>query len=186
MIKNILILLVAVVLLVIAAAAIAVFSTPTEFGVEREVTIERPRTEVFAYLKQLRNQNAWGPWYKKEPTMEQNFRGTDGQPGFVSHWKGTSEEVGEGEQEIKRIVENERVDTELRFLRPFESKADAYLITEDAAEGQTRVKWGFTGEMPRPMNLLLLVMDMDNEVGKDFEDGLASLKLILEKRADMQ
>jgi hypothetical protein len=186
MVKNVLIVVAAIVLLVIAAAAIAVFSAPTSFAVEREVTINRPKSEVFAYVKQLRTQNDWGPWFKKEPGMHQEHRGTDGEVGFVSYWKGSTDEVGEGEQEIMRIVEGERVDTQLRFLRPFESKADAYLITEDASEGQTRVKWGFTGDMPRPMNLLLLVMDMDAEVGKDFEEGLASLKVILENRDDMQ
>ena len=186
MVKNILVVIAAVVLLVIAAAIIAVFSTPTNFAVEREVTIDRPKAEVFAYLKQLRNQNNWGPWFKKEPNMHQEHRGTDGEVGFVSYWKGSTDEVGEGEQEIMRIVDGERVDTQLRFMRPFESKADAYLITEDPVEGQTRVKWGFTGDMPRPMNLMLLVMDMDAAVGKDFEEGLTSLKSILENRADMQ
>ena len=185
MVKNVLVVIAAVVLLIIAAAIIAVFSTPTNFAVEREVTINRPKAEVFAYLKHLRNQNHWGPWFKKEPTMQQDFRGTDGQVGFVSHWKGSTDEVGVGEQEIIQIVEGERVDTQLRFLRPFESKADAYLITDAAPDGQTRVKWGFTGDMPRPMNLMLLVMDMDAAVGKDFEDGLASLKVILENKDDM-
>lgn len=114
--------------------------------------------------------------------MKQQYRGTDGEVGFVSHWTGTNDDVGEGEQEIKRIVEGERIDTELRFIRPFESKADAYLITESAGENQTRVKWGFSGTMPRPMNLFLLVVDMDAAVGKDFEEGLASLRSILESK----
>lgn len=35
--------------------------------------------------------------------------------------------------------------------------------------------------MPRPLNIMCLVIDMDKEVGKDFEEGLTSLKTILEK-----
>jgi hypothetical protein len=47
---------------------------------------------------------------------------------------------------------------------------------------QTKVKWGFTGSMPRPLNMMLLVMDMDQAAGKDFGEGLASLKSIMESR----
>lgn len=182
MIKKILIGLIAVVLVLAAAVLVLVFSVSDSFSVEREVTINKPRPEVFAYLRLIKNQSVWGPWFKKEPTMKQEFRGTDGEVGFVASWNGTTDDVGEGEQEITRIVQGERVDTQLRFKRPFESEADAYLTTEDAPDGQTRVRWGFKGSMPRPMNLLLLFLDMDKEIGKDYEEGLATLKSILENQ----
>lgn len=181
MFRKILFGLIGAAVIIIAVVAILAFAVSDSFSVEREVTINRPRAEVFAYLRLIKNQSVWGPWFKKEPTMKQEFRGTDGEVGFVAYWNGTTDDVGEGEQEIKRIVDGERVETQLRFIRPFESKADAYLITEDSGEGKTRVRWGFTGLMPRPMNLLLLVMDMDKEIGKDFDEGLANLKTILEK-----
>lgn len=181
MIKKILIAVVAIVVLLIAVVAVVSFVTPTDFKVERDVTINKPKDEVFSYIKSLKNQNEWGPWAKKDPAMKQDFRGTDGTVGFVSAWSSTKDDVGEGEQEIKKIVEGERVETELRFKKPFESKADAYMITEAAGDSQTKMKWGFTGSMPRPLNLMLVVMDVDKEVGKDFGEGLASLKTILEK-----
>lgn len=182
MIKKILIALAAIVVLIIGAAVVAVFMTPTDFRVEREITINKPKEQIYAYAKMLKNQNDWGPWYKKEPTMKQEFRGTDGEVGFVSAWKGTTDQVGEGEQEIKKLVPNERIDTELRFKQPFESKSDAYMILEPAGENQTKVKWGFTGSMPRPMNVFMLIVDMDKEVGKDFDEGLTSLKRIMEAK----
>ncbi|MFN2412237.1 MAG: SRPBCC family protein [Pyrinomonadaceae bacterium] len=181
MIKKILIALVAIVVLLVAVVAVVSFVTPTDFRVERETTINKPSAEVFSYAKILKNQNEWGPWHKKDPQMQQEFRGTDGQPGFVSAWKGNSD-TGEGEQEIKRIVENERIETELRFKEPFESRADAWFTTDALGENQTKVKWGFSSSMPRPLNVMLAVMDMDKMAGKDFEEGLASLKSIMEKR----
>lgn len=182
MIKKIIIALVAIVVLLVAAIAVTSFVAKTECKVEREITINKPKAEIYNYVKVLKNQNDWGPWYKKEPTMKQEFRGTDGTVGFVTHWTGQSDEVGEGEQEIKKLVENERMDTELRFIRPFESKADAFLILEPVNESQTKVKWGFTTKFPRPMNIMFLVMDMDALIGKDFADGLSSLKTIMEKQ----
>ena len=182
MIKKILLALVAVLVLLVGAAVIAVMMAPTDFRVEREITINKPRSQIYAYAKNLKNQNEWGPWFKKEPTMKQDFRGTDGEVGFVSHWVGTKEEVGEGEQEIKKLIPDERIETELRFKQPFESTMNSYLTLDKIGENETRVKWGFTGSMPRPFNLFMLVMDMDKEVGTDFEQGLGSLKAIMEKQ----
>lgn len=182
MIKKLIAALVAIVILLVAAVVIASFVTPTDFRIERETTINKPKADVYSYVKMLKNQNEWGPWYKKEPTMKQEFRGTDGTVGFVSYWNGKDEQVGEGEQEIKKLVENERIETELRFKRPFESRADCFLTLESADETHTKVKWGFSSSMPRPMNVMLLVLDMDKEVGKDFADGLANLKAIMEKQ----
>lgn len=182
MIKKIIIALALLVVVLIGVVLAAAFMSPTDFKVERETTINKPQAEIYNYARLLKNQNEWGPWFKKEPTMKQEFRGTDGEVGFVSSWKGTTEQVGEGEQEIKKLTPSSRIDTELRFKKPFESKADAYLTLEPVSENQTKVKWGFTGSMPRPLNLFMLVMDMDKEVGKDIGDGLASLKTIMESR----
>lgn len=46
----------------------------------------------------------------------------------------------------------------------------------------TIVKWSFEGSMSYPMNLMLLFVDMDAELGKDLKGGLDNLKAILEKR----
>ena len=182
MIKKILIAVGVLIVILVFAVAAAVMLTPTDFAVERDVVINKPRAEVFAYAKLLKNQNDWGPWARRDPAMKQEFVGADGAPGFVSKWTSQDPNVGSGEQEIRKIVPNERIDTELRFKEPFESKADSYLITEDAGEGKTKVRWGFTGSMPRPMNVMLLAVDMDKEIGKDFDEGLASLKRILESQ----
>ena len=42
--------------------------------------------------------------------------------------------------------------------------------------------WGFSGKNKFPMNIMMLFMSMDKMVGKDFEEGLATLKKQLENR----
>ena len=180
MLKKTLITIGLLMVLVVAGVVVTAMVMPTECKVEREVTINRPKAAVFDYVKYLKHQNTWGPWYKKDPAMKQEFRGNDGFVGFVSSWKSDNDDIGAGEQEIKRIVEGERIETELRFKEPFESKADAHLITEATGSDTTKVKWGFTTSVPRPMNLMMLVADMDALVGKDFQEGLDNLKAILE------
>jgi hypothetical protein len=114
--------------------------------------------------------------------MKKSYKGTDGTVGFISRWESNKKEVGWGEQEIKKITEGERIDFELRFIKPFEATEPAYMTTEAVNENQTKVVWGFSGHMNYPMNLMLLFMDMEEMIGGDLETGLNDLKTILEQR----
>ena len=112
--------------------------------------------------------------------MEKKFTGVDGEVGAISYWNG-NKDVGEGEQEITKIVEGKRVEGELRFMKPFKSTSDSYLDLVELGNGKTKVTWGFKGESKFPMTIMMLFMNMDKAVGKDFEEGLLNLKSILEK-----
>ena len=81
---------------------------PKSYDVNRAISINKPLPEVFQYLKLLKNQDNWSPWAEKDPNMNKTFKGTDGEIGFVSAWVG-NKDVGEGEQEITGIIENEVV-----------------------------------------------------------------------------
>lgn len=153
---------------------------PKDFQVEREVVINRPKAFVYENLKFIKNHDSWSPWVKRDPQMTKSYKGTDGTVGFIYSWSGNSE-VGVGEQEIKKIVEGERIETELRFKEPFEDSSQAYLITETVGENQTKVRWGMVGKSPFPINILCLIMNATKKIGNDFEEGLGSLKTNLEK-----
>jgi hypothetical protein len=101
--------------------------------------------------------------------------------GSILKWESEHPDVGAGEQEIKKIVDGERIEVELRFKKPFESTSIGHTITESVGEDKTKVKWGFEGSMPRPMNIMLLFMDIEQQAGKEFEEGLGMLKSVLEK-----
>ena len=165
----------------VALILIIAMLTKKDYGVIREVIISKPKSVVFEYVKLLQNQDNFSVWANKDPEMKKDFRGTDGTVGFVSAWDSKMKDVGKGEQEIKKIIEGERIDYELRFIEPFASTSFAYITFEGVSETQTKVKWGFTGKMNYPMNLLLLTMNMERMIGKDFQDGLNKLKVILEK-----
>ena len=165
----------------IGLALVAALFVKKEYAVVREVTISKPVTQVFPYLKLLKNQDNFSVWNQKDPNMKKEYKGTDGMVGFVSAWESDNKEVGKGEQEIAKITENERVDIKLRFKIPFEAEDNAYFVTEMIDSNTTKVKWGFDGAFPYPMNLMSLFIDMDKEVGKDLEDGLTSLKALMEK-----
>lgn len=166
---------------IIAIPLIVALFVKKEYAVEREITISRPGNEVFDYIKYLQNQDNFSVWANRDPNMKKSFKGTDGTVGCIAYWESDNKEVGKGEQEIKKIIEGSRIDTEIRFKIPFESTDDAYMITESKGANSTRVKWGFKGSFPYPMNLMTLFIDMDKELGKDLEQGLENLRIILEK-----
>ena len=180
--KKILIVLGSLFVLFLVVTLILIGVAPQEFGVEREVVINRPKAEVFEYVRQLKNQSEWGPWMKRDPDIKIDYRGNDGEVGFVSAWESKKEEVGAGEQEIKKVMPGQRIEYELRFKSPMETTSRAWITTEAAGEGKTTVKWGFKGKMPAPLNALMLFIDMEGPIAKDFDEGLASLKKTLESR----
>lgn len=172
-----------VIALLIALIVVGTLVTGTEFEAERSVVIDRPSGEVFEFVRYLENQNSYSVWVQRNPDMHIEYRGTDGSVGAVSAWEG-NEESGKGEQEIVGMVEGERIDFELRFYEPFESTSYAFKSTEPINENQTRVTWGMSGSVPRPLNLLLLFYDMGELIGEDYETGLNNLKTILEAQPD--
>lgn len=166
---------------ILALVLIVALFVHKDYAVEREIVINRPKSEVFDYIKYLKNQDNFSVWANMDPNMKKEYKGTDATVGFVSSWDSEQKGVGKGEQEIKSIAEGERIDYELRFKKPFEATDYAYLVTENASDVSTKVKWGFTGKMSYPMNIMLLFMNMDAMLGKDLDTGLHNLKGVLEK-----
>ena len=99
----------------IALLLIVAIFVKKEVNVKREITINKPENEVFDYLKYLKNQDNFSKWNKLDPGMKKNYTGTDGTVGFISAWESTNDNVGVGEQAIKKIPQCERIDIEIRF-----------------------------------------------------------------------
>jgi hypothetical protein len=178
-VKRIMIGIAAVIGLLILIPLVLALFIRSDYSVERSVVIERPRQEVFDYIRYLKNQDNYSVWSRMDPDMRKEFRGVDGTVGFVSAWEG-NDAVGKGEQEIVGITEGERVDYALRFIEPFEGYADTSLITESEGENRTRVIWTMESSMPYPFNLMLLFMDMEEMIGDDLQTGLENLRLVME------
>lgn len=164
----------------IAIPLIIALFVKKDYAVEREITINKSNTEVFEYVKHLKNQDNFSKWATMDPNMKKTYSGIDGTVGFVSAWESNNKEVGKGEQEIIKITEGERIDFELRFLEPFQAVEPAFMTTESLAENQTLVMWGFSGHMNYPMNLMFLFMDFETMIGNDLETGLKNLKQLLD------
>jgi Polyketide cyclase / dehydrase and lipid transport len=167
---------------IVALMLIIPLFTKDEYSVVREVTVDRPKEDVFSYIKLLKNQDNFSVWANMDKSMKKSYSGTDGTVGFVSAWDSQDTQVGAGAQEIKKILPGERIDYELRFLKPMKATNQAYMKVESVSDKQTKVSWGFQAKTPYPFNLMLLFFDAEAMIGKAFAEGLGNLKKILEKK----
>jgi uncharacterized protein YndB with AHSA1/START domain len=168
-----------IVSLIVLALVVALFVSK-DINVNKEVVINKPKQEVFTYIKELKNQNNYAIWMKMDPNIKQTYTGTDGTVGFISTWDG-NKEVGKGQQTITKVAEGEKLETELKFIEPFESVAKAFMTTTAVNDSTTKVNWGFESKMAYPMNIFKLFMSTDKMIGNDYQQGLDNLKKVLEK-----
>jgi uncharacterized protein YndB with AHSA1/START domain len=172
----ILYILLALVALILLAAAIM----PKALNISAEVIIERPSTEVFNYVKNIKNQEKYSVWVMADPNIKIDYKGTDGTVGFISSWTSDNKNVGVGAQEITAIKEGERYDVELRFEKPFKATNQAYTSTIPLDGNRTKVTTVFIGRNPFPMNLMIpMIRKM---LLKDMNQNFVNLKKILESR----
>ena len=150
----------------------------SEHYVKREIIIDAPRQKVFDFLKLLKNQDKFNKWTKTDPDRNWEFKGTDGTVGFIIAWKG-NKDAGEGEKEIMNIIEGERIETQIRFVRPMATIANVTMETESLSDNQTRVNLINAGTLKYPMNIFIPIAE--KKFPKDMDVSLSTLKSILEK-----
>jgi len=148
-----------------------------DYSIRSEIIIQAPRQKIFDFLKHLKNQDKFNKWAKVDPNREWEYRGTDGTKGFVIAWKG-NKDAGEGEKEIISLIDGERIETEIRFVKPMRITSRINLETTSISDTQTKVVMINEGHMNWPMNLFIPMGE--KRFPKDMETSLVSLKNIME------
>jgi uncharacterized protein YndB with AHSA1/START domain len=166
---------------IIAIPLIAAFFLTKVYTIEREILINKPSTQVFSFLKPIKNSERYNKWVMTDPNVRKSYRGEDGTVGFVYAWDSDDKNVGKGEQEITKIREGERIEYDLRFVKPFEGKAKSAMMVEPVTAGQTKVRWMFGGERNYPMRIMHFLLNLKKMLGKDLDISLVTLKSVLEK-----
>jgi hypothetical protein len=168
---------------VVALILITGFFLPKEYALSRTVTIQRSNADVYNYVKYLKNQANYNVWAQMDPNQIATYTGEDGQVGFTSAWKSEIDSVGAGSQTIVAMNEGTSIDYEIIFTEPFESTMQTAMLFEPLDSNSTKLTWNFRGDMNYPFNIMLLVYDMEKTLGKDLQQGLNTLKEILEKES---
>lgn len=163
----------------IPAIVLGVAATrPDTFHIERSRTIEAAPEVVFAQINDLKRWSNWSPWNKLDPKMKKTFSGSKAGEGAVYHWVG-NKQVGEGTMTIEqstppRPSEPGQVVMRLDFVEPYEGTSQS-TFTLAAHETGTRVTWAMDGSNNFIGKIASFFMDMDAQVGGNFETGLENL-----------
>lgn len=141
-----------VLLCIIALPFIVALFVPRSYTVSVSETINQPKQVVYDYVRMLDNQKDYSIWVMEDKDLKPEIIGTDGTVGAIQKWDSKNENVGAGEQQITALSPD-RMDVDLRFIRPFEGTAKAANIFKSITENQTEITSEFYSNDSYPFNL---------------------------------
>lgn len=169
-------------ILAVALAALLLYAAtrPDTFAVQRSALIQASPDKLFPLINDLHQFNTWNPYARKDPAMRIDYRGPASGPGAAFDFSG-NKDAGKGSIEVTGGQAPTRVDMRLDMVEPFEGHNQiAFTLTP---QGQaTQVTWAMHGPSPYLSKVIGIFLDMDHMIGRDFEAGLARLKVTAETR----
>jgi uncharacterized protein YndB with AHSA1/START domain len=174
MLKKILIALAAI----IAIFVVVVAMQPSDFRVERSITIAAPVDTVFAQVNELKKWDAWSPWKKLDPNATISYDGPESGAGAIAKWSGNSQ-VGEGSMTLTESRPNELIKIKTDMTKPMEaSNMTEFLFAPDG--DQTKVTWVISGHQGFVGKAFCLVLNGKKMLGDALDEGLGKLKTVAE------
>jgi hypothetical protein len=172
--QTILILLLLAVAIVLAIAA----TKPGEYTVSRSLSINASADKLYAIINTPKEFERWSPYSPKDPAMVNRYSGPASGVGARNDFVGNNQ-VGTGSVEITGSTAPSEVVMLLTMVKPFAAKNTVTysLARQDSA---TLVTWAMTAKAPFLAKVISVFVNMDNMIGRDFADGLARLKKLVE------
>jgi len=150
---------------------------PAKYKVEKITFIGKPVNEVMSKVGDLNYYSSWNPWQQVDPSSTKTITGTPQAPGHKYSWLG--KKVGEGSLTINSVDKN-HIHFDLEFLKPWKSHAKDNWLFEELGNGQTKVTWQNSGELPWPMARIMGPL-INRNLNHQFEKGLSNLKKMVEE-----
>lgn len=174
--KKILLFLVSLVIIALIAAALM----PKSYTVTVSETINKPKAEVYDYVKIFANQKEYSEWIKPDPNLNLVITGTDGTVGSKSYWKSNNSDVGEGSQTITAMSDDE-ISIDLAFIAPMEGTGKVLNKFESKDSTTTVLTVSTIFDAPFPMNLPSILVGKPM-IEKTEKQIMVNIKQILEAK----
>lgn len=165
----------------IALLVIVIAMRPSRLHIERSAVFAAPPDALFAQVNSLRAFTVWSPWDRIDPAMKKTHEGPEAGVGAIYRWSG-NDQAGEGAMTITESKPGDSVTYKLEFLRPMADIATAR-FTLKPQDGGTALTWSFDGEQSFVEKAFGLLIDLDQMLGAQFEEGFNNLRPIVEKPA---
>ena len=162
---------------IVAVLVIVALTKPNTFSVHRSVVINAAPSKIEQHIDDFHQWTAWSPFEKMDTAMQRTYSGADQGIGAVYEWNSNTH-AGSGRMEIIDTA-GMKIIIKLDFIEPMEAHNTALFYLQPEGDS-TKVTWEMYGDNSFMSKVMSIFFDMDSMVGKDFEDGLASLKSISE------
>ncbi len=149
---------------------------PKVYNVEKTIVISNAVPDVMGRVGDLNYYSQWNPWQQTDPTVKNTITGTPNTPGHKYGWVG--KKVGVGSLTLNSL-DDKHIHFDLEFLKPFKSKAKDNWLFEQWGDGETKITWQNSGQLPWPIGRLMGPMIIKN-LNHQFEQGLSNLKKMCE------
>ncbi len=164
----------AALLLALAALLAYAATRPDSFRVERRLRIAATPDKLWPLVGELRGFNRWNPYERKDPLTKGSYSGSAS--GVGSRYAWVSDKIGVGSLEVTRQQPGHAVQMKLDFVKPFEAHNQAEFSLSAQPDGTTEVTWAMQGPSPFVNKVMGVIFNMDQMIGRDFEDGLVNLQ----------
>lgn len=159
---------------------IAAFLGKSSYRVERNAVINAPQKLIFNQVSIFKNWANWSPWMEKDPSVKNMYEGPDGQVGSSMSWVGDKNLSGTGSIRAASVNSPFEMDYVLSFKVPFEMESTGSFSLQAETDDQTKVTWVDQGNIPFLFRPMMMFMDMDKQIGPDFERGLFKIDSVCE------
>jgi hypothetical protein len=175
------------VLLAIAIAIVLILAAtkPDTFSIQRTAAVKAPADQIFPLVNNFHQWTSWSPWENKDPAMKRTYSGAESGRGAIYAWDG-NKNVGSGRMEILDASSPSKIVIKLDFFKPFEGHNTAeFSFVPERNASATTITWVMHGPSSFMSKVIQVFMNLDSMIGRDFEAGLANLKRLTEKPANI-
>jgi hypothetical protein len=169
---NLLVALLAVVGTIIFIAS----RRPDQFRAARSLSIAAPPTRLHGLIDNLRQMNTWNPYALRDTSGSGTYSGPNAGPGATFHFSGPKSGSGS-----ISVIDSTPSKVVMRLLMTKPISGDNQVEFTLKPEGHaTEVTWAMQGKQSLAGKVVSLFIDCERMMARDFDEGLANLKVIAE------
>ncbi|MFZ5561744.1 MAG: SRPBCC family protein [Pseudomonadota bacterium] len=159
-----------------AALLLLSFLLPDSYHVERRIHVQASPERVFALLEDPREWRRWSTWNRRDPAMSVSYAGPPRGAGAMWQWKSASQ--GNGEIRFVKVEPDRLLEYSLYFPDVDSRPVGSFRL--EPKQGGTEVSWSMRDQIGYNPAMRWMSLLMERMIGRDFEEGLATLKSVAE------
>ncbi len=165
------------ILLLILILGIVGYFLPTQYTINKSITISSSPAHIHEYVGDLKKWDIWTPWKAEDPNMEITIRDRTTGIGASQSWK---DKHGGGSLVFTSWSPENGIEYDL-FFKAGKYKCNSAIKYNSTSRSKTKVRWTMQGDMKMPIIGGYFAIFMKYSIGSMFQQGLNQLKTIVEQ-----